>query len=129
MKSILTVLGSFLFSVFVEGFIRVIIIFYHKEEFSLFGITNLPGLSWVIIILFTMLIISWLAGMLTITISEFSPVKHLVSLTFLFIVWRLFEVLQTYETEPVLYHISIVLISLTGIYLAFLTHKKTNATN
>lgn len=127
MKSILTVAGAFLFSIFVEGFIRVIIIFYHKGEFSFFGISSLPDISWAFIILTSILIVSWLSGMLTVTISEFSPVRHLLALGGLFVIWRLNEIFQSFNTEPVWYLIATVLISLTGLYLSYLTQKKTNA--
>ena len=127
MKSILTVAGAFLFSIFVEGFIRVIIIFYHKGEFSLFGISTLPGISWAIIILVSILIISWLSGMLTVTISGFSPVKHLIALGGLFFLWRLNEIFQSINTEPAWYLLAIVIVSFSGLYLSYLTQKKSNA--
>ncbi len=123
MKSILTVFGSFLFSVFVEGFIRVIIIFYHKGEFSLFGISNLPGITWAIIILVSILIISWLSGMLTVTISGFAPVKHLLSLGVLFFFWRTTEIVSIYGTDPGWYLVLSIIASAGGLYLAYLTQK------
>ena len=127
MKSIITVAGTFLFSIFVEGFIRVIIIFYHKSEFSFFGISTLPGISWAIIILISILIVSWLSGMLTVTIAGFSPGKHLLALGGLFLLWRLNEIFQTIGTEPVWYLTATVLISFSGLYLSYLTQKKSNA--
>lgn len=127
MKSFLTVAGTFLFSIFVEGFIRVIIIFYHKGEFSFFGISTLPGISWAIIILVSILIISWLSGMLAVTISGFSPTKHLLALGGLFLLWRLNEIFQSYGTEPVWYLVAIIIVSFLGLYLSYLTQKKSNA--
>lgn len=123
MKSFLTVSGSFLFSVFVEGFIRVIIIFYHKGEFSIFGISNLPGVTWAIIILISMTIISWLSGMLAVTISGFSPIKHLCSLGVLFLLWRTIEISSVYNTDPLWYLVLSVFASFGGLYLAHLTQK------
>ncbi|MBO6524420.1 MAG: hypothetical protein JJ971_11375 [Balneolaceae bacterium] len=123
MKSFLTVFGSFLFSVFVEGFIRVIIIFYHKGEFSIFGISSLPGVSWAIIILVSILIVSWLSGMLTITITGFAPVKHLLSLAVLFMLWRATEIINIYSSDPLWYLILSVIVSSGGLYLAYLTQK------
>lgn len=123
MKSILTVLGSFLFSVFVEGFIRVIIIFYHKGEFSIFGISTLPGVSWAIIILVSILIVSWLSGMLAVTISGFAPVEHLLFLAALFMLWRATEIFNIYNSDPLWYLILSVFASSGGLFLAYLTQK------
>ncbi len=123
MKSILTVFGSFLFSVFVEGFIRVIIIFYHKGEFSIFGISTLPGVSWAIIILVSILIVSWLSGMLAVTITGFAPVKHLLFLAVLFLFWRATEISKIYTSDPLWYLILSVAVSFGGLYLAYLTQK------
>lgn len=126
MKSILIVLGTFLFSVFVEGFIRIIIIFYHLGEFKFFGISTLPSFLWVIVILSSIPVITWLSGMLTITIASYAKEKHLYALGVLLLLWRFNELIQTYEVEPVWYLISLILLTISGLSLAYLTHK--NAT-
>lgn len=127
MKSILTVLGTFTFSLFLEGFTRLIILFYNKSEFVYWGVSSLPSPSWIIVIYISVLVISWLCGMLTITISGFSPLKHLIALGFIFMLWRLNEILQTFDSEPLWYLFTIPLCSLAGIYLAYLTNKHSNA--
>ena len=126
MKSILTISGTFLFSLFLEGFIRVIILFYNKSEFEYWGITNLPSPSWIIVIYISVIIIAWLSGMLTVTISGYAPSKHLIALGVVFLSWRVNEILQTIGTEPLWYLITIPVCSLAGIYLAYLTNKHSN---
>lgn len=126
MKSIITVFGSFLFSIFLEGFTRLIIIFYHQGEFAFFGISKLPSISWTIIILVSVIAISWISGMLTVTITGFSPIKHLISLAFLFILWRLNEIVLTHDVEPTWYLFAITFSSLSGLYLAHITQKYTH---
>lgn len=126
-KSILTISGTFLFSLFLEGFIRIIILFYNKSDFVFWGITNLPSPSWIIVIYISVIIIAWLSGMLTVTICGFSPGKHLIALGIVFLLWRANEILQTISTEPLWYLLTIPLCSLTGIYLAYLTNKHSNA--
>ena len=123
MKSIITVIGSFLFSIFLEGFIRLIIIFYHQGEFAFFGISKLPSISWVFIILASVIAISWISGMLTVTITGFAPIKHLISLAFLFLMWRLNEIILTQGVEPNWYLFTITFSSILGLYLAYLTQK------
>tara|TARA_R110000868_G_scaffold304437_30_gene565540 strand:+ start:2591 stop:2989 length:399 start_codon:yes stop_codon:yes gene_type:complete len=127
MKSIATVIGSFLFSIFLEGFIRVIIIFYHQESFIFFGTSSLPGLSWVLIIIVSTTVISWICGMLTVTIVDVSPIRHLFALAFLLLFWRITEIIQTYTSEPIWYLIGITAATFLGLYLSFLTLKHTHA--
>lgn len=127
MKSLLTVLGTFFFSLFLEGFIRVIILFYNKSEFVFWGVSALPSPSWIFVIYISVIIISWLSGMLTVTICGFSPVKHLIALGILFVLWRVNEILQTISTEPLWYLLTIPLCSLAGVYLSYLTYKHSNA--
>lgn len=126
MKSILTVLGAFLFSVFVEGFTRVIIIFYHQLEFSFFGISTLPNTTWGIIFLGSVLVINWISGMLTISVMHSSPKPHILALGILIILFRTNEFFMTRNSEPLWYLISLFLISLLGIALAYLTYSRTN---
>jgi hypothetical protein len=127
MKSIITVFAAFLFCVFCEGFSRLIIIFYHKSEFSLFGAGALPSFKWIYLIFGALILIYWLAGMLTITVTNFAPKRHLLSLGLLLILWRVNEMIQTSFEEPLIYYlISFILIPLS-LSLCYLTQQKLNA--
>ncbi|MEQ9310470.1 MAG: hypothetical protein RLN90_13530 [Balneolaceae bacterium] len=128
MKSVITVLGSFLFSIFLEGFIRIIIIFYHQENFSFFGSSSLPGISWVLIVIISSGIINWISGMLTVTITGFAPKRHLLALTTLVLLFRINEIIQTHHIEFFWYLGAITTTSLTGLYFSYLTQKYSNAT-
>ena len=124
MRSIAVVFGAFLFSVFVEGFIRIVITFYHQQEFSLFGISSLPNLSWAVLIIIPVAIINWLSGMLTITLASFSPLKHLAALTVLVSLWRVNELVQSITYEPIWYFIAIFASAVIGLSLAYVMFKK-----
>lgn len=127
MKSILTIFGTFLFSIFVEGFIRIIIVFYHQGVFSFFGISSLPSNSWVVILLIALLVIYWLCGMLTVTITESSPKKHLIALWVLISLFRINEIVHFYSIEPTWYLITIFFIPLLSLSLSYITKIKSNA--
>lgn len=129
MKSILVVLGAFLFSFFVEGFIRIIVLFYHKSEFTFWGASALPSPEWAILLVIASLLIYWLSGMLAVTATMHSPAKHLFSLGILLIVLKGSEVYNTYAIEPIWYLLLILVAPIIGLYLAFFTHKKIHAQN
>ncbi len=124
MKSVLVVLGAFLFSIFVEGFIRIIVLFYHKSEFTFWGVSALPSPSWAIILVLASLLIYWLSGMLTVTATMHSPKKHLLSLAGLILLIKGNEVYQTYDIEPLWYLILILSAPIIGLYLSFFAHSK-----
>lgn len=128
MKSIITVIGSFLFSIFLEGFIRLIVIFYHQENFVFLGTSSLPNFSWVLIVIVSASVISWICGMLTVTITGFAPKKHLFALAVLILMFRVNEIFQTYKIESLWYLIAITFSSLAGLYLSHLTQKHSNVT-
>lgn len=126
MKSFISVVGAFLFSIFLEGFIRIIIFFYHQTELSFFGVSQLPDTSWVFVIYLSVLIISWLSGMLAVSFTGFSPKKHLLALAVISVLWRLNEIVQTINIEPDWYIFSIPFVSLFGLFLAFKTQNISN---
>ncbi len=113
-----------MFSFFVEGFIRVIVLFYHKSEFAFWGASALPSYEWAIILVTASLLIYWLSGMLTVTATMHSPKKHLLSLAGLILLFKGNEVYQTYATEPLWYLLLILVAPIVGLYLAFFTHSK-----
>lgn len=128
MKSILVVIGTFLFSIFLEGFIRVIILFYHQQEFHLFGTESLPGLSWILIVAVSVFLCSWISSMLSVTLTNYAAGKHLIALAVLFLGWRLLEILQIGFSENTLYSLSFISLQLLAVYLAYLFKKSMNAT-
>ena len=124
MKSILAVLGAFLFSFFVEGFIRIIVLFYHKSDFSFWGASALPSPEWAILLVIASLLIYWLSGMLAVTATMHSPRKHLLSLGVLILILKGSEAYQTYSIEPICYIILILITPIAGLYLSLFTHLK-----
>ncbi len=127
MKSIITLLGAFFFAIFLEGFIRIIITFYHQEPFSLFGISSLPGFGWVAIIYVAVFIIYWICSMLIVTITDFSPTKHLYAFGMLALLWRVNEFFQLDKFTNLAYSVSISLVILVSIVLASFVKQKINA--
>lgn len=123
MKSFMSVFGAFLFSIFLEGFIRIIIFFYHQTELNFFGISKLPDFSWIYVIYISVGIISWLSGMLAVSFAGFSPKKHLLALASLFFIWRLNEIIQTFNSEPQWYIFTIPFVSFLGLFLAYKTQN------
>ncbi|RNC85346.1 MAG: hypothetical protein ED557_00810 [Balneola sp.] len=129
MKSIIVVLGVFIFSIFVEGFIRIIVLFYHKTEFTFWGVSSLPSPGWAVALVIASLLIYWLSGMLVVTATMYSPKKHLLSLGMLLLLLKGSEVLQTYSIEPMWYLIMILSSPFIGLYLAYYTHSKIHEKN
>lgn len=127
MKSIIVVFGAFLFTIFTEGFFRVIIIFYHKSEFALFGMASLPSYNWIAIIFAALIVIYWLAAMVVITIVPSATVKHLLSFGALLLLWRVNEMVQTSFAEPFWYYILVFILIPVSLSVAYLTQKKANA--
>ncbi len=127
MKSIITVLGSFLFVVFCEFFIRVVIIFYHQSDLQFYGISNFPGTSWIIILYFAVAIATWIGSMLAVTITTFSPIKHLLALSIVISLWRMSEFFAM--NEPNFYYtLTILFFQFVAIWLALISKQKINAT-
>lgn len=127
MKSFISIFGAFLFSIFSEGFIRVIIIFYHKSEFSFFGLGALPSPSWIWIIFGSLILIYWLSGMLIVTVTGTSVIKHLTGYGTVLILWRIFELLLSSASEPLWYYVVSFVIIPFSLFLCYLTQQKTVA--
>ena len=126
MKSVLTVLGTFIFGIFCEIFIRIVIIFYHQTEWSFSGLSGIPGLSWVMILSVGIFIGTWISGMLAVTITDFSPDKHLLALLILYFLWRLSEYFGM--DEPSLgYTLGLIILQLTALTFSYIIKLKTNA--
>ncbi len=126
MKSVITVFGTFVFGIFCEIFIRIVIIFYHQTEWSFSGLSGIPGLSWLIILGLGIFTATWISGMLTVTITNFSPDKHLFALLALYFLWRLSEYFGM--DEPSLsYSLGLIILQLTALFLSYIIKIKTNA--
>lgn len=119
MRNILISLAGLFLFLFMEGFIRLIILFYHRSEFVFYGISDLPGYIWVILILIGSLINSWFSGMLIFTVTNDTLKHQVTSFTIALAVWKFIELWQTYNIEPLWYLILSPLLCLTGIYIAF----------
>lgn len=124
MKSLATVLGTFIFALFVENFTRIIIIIYKQQDMILSGIEALPGSAWVLALFATVATATWLAGMLTITIVPYAPIKHLSALFALMLIWRLSEYMYLSSETPVWYIPSIILCQFLALFLTQLPKIK-----
>ena len=125
MKSILTLFGTFLFGLFFEFFIRIVIVFYHQTEWIFSGLSSIPGTNWIVIFCAGLFVSSWISGMLTVTIINFSHLKHLLLLYFIITFWRISEFFGMNEPS-ISYTISITLLQGTALLLAYYTKIKSN---
>ena len=123
MKSIFTLLGTFLFSLFIENFARIVIIFYQREELIFYGLDAMPGIGWVISLFISVFLGSWLTGMLTVTIVPFSPIKHLSALFILMILWRVSEFSQL-SAKDVYYIFGMILTQFAALVTVFILYRK-----
>ena len=127
MKSILTVLGTFIFCQFIEAFVRIVILLYNQQEFVLYGLESIPGSGWVAALLIGIFTATWLAGMFTVTIIPHSPLKHLSMLFVLLILRRVSEFFQIDEPYAFWYIIAILALQFLALTIVFLIHKKSYA--
>lgn len=129
MKNLFAALFGFLFSLFAEGFSRIIISFFHGKQFTFFGIDALPSLSWIIIIYVVSFISYWLGGMFAQTLANQTSNKAWYILLAITFFWMLFSVLATYRVVPLWYVVSYPFAGLLGLLLALKLYKKsTNET-
>lgn len=124
MKKAITHFLGFLGILFFEGFARLIITFYHRIDFSFYGISKLPSDIWVYIIFGSVLVSTWLAAMLVLTIINKNIVTHSLIFAAIVLAWRGFEISNSYQTEPLYYFISVIGLHLLGIYLAYVVYSR-----
>lgn len=122
-KNFLIALFGFVFAIFVEGFSRIIISFFHKVNFQFFGIDALPGISWIITIYFVSVIATWLGAMLAMSMSGDNAEITFRNLIGIFILWLVFGVLVTYKTIPIWYVLSFPIMTILGLVFAQYTFK------
>lgn len=131
MKSIGIVLGSFLFFLFSSGFSRLVISLYHSQDFSVTGYAQYPSEYWTVILLISDTLFIWVSGMLTITITGFAPVRHLMALGVILIVWRVNDIIYSSGAEPVWISAALILSVISGLGACYLVHRsmKMNSVN
>lgn len=119
MKAFLTLTGAFIGYFFLEGFTRIIIMFYHRDEFQYYGISHLPGHAWSIIILAGVLVITWLLCMVVLSVLREKPALYASLFGSILLLWRSFEIANSHHSEPAWYLISVVHLHLLGTFLAY----------
>lgn len=123
MKSIIAVIFGFGFNLFIEGFARIIISFFHTLEPSFFGIEALPGTPWIISVYLVSIIATWLGAMMALTIAGFDPLKHLIAFMFLLTLWSAFEIVSSLYNSPAWYLFTFPITSFAGALLAYYTYQ------
>ncbi|MDR9415620.1 MAG: hypothetical protein RI564_04995 [Gracilimonas sp.] len=126
MKGILTILSGFLGVLFFEGFARLIITFYHRIDFYFYGISHLPSDVWMYVIFISVLTSTWLASMLVLTVMKTKSKFYAIIFGALLIAWRLIEIINTHQTEPYFYLLSVMGLHSLGVFLAFLSYDFQN---
>lgn len=123
LKAFFSAVFGFLFGLFVEGFSRIIISFFHKQDFYFFGIDALPGLSWISIIYFVSFTATWLGVMLALSMADPNSKKAFYIISFLIISWIIFEVLASISVVPLWYLFTFPITSLLGLFTAKFTYN------
>lgn len=124
MKSVLTFIFGFLSLFFLEGFSRLIIAFYHRIEFSFYGLPDLPGNLWVIAIMVSILVTTWLVTMLILTIINKRNLFNAVLFAVILVGWRSIEIANSYQSEPVWYFITLGFMHLSGVTIAYFIYER-----
>lgn len=124
MKKTITLILGFLGILFFEGFARLIITFYHRIDFSFYGISHLPSDIWIYVIFASVLTSTWLATMLVLTVINKSIATYSLIFAVIILGWRGFEIANSYHTEPPFYFVGVIGLHLLGVYLAYLAFTK-----
>ncbi|MAO64888.1 MAG: hypothetical protein CL666_07790 [Balneola sp.] len=124
MKAIITLISGFFGILFFEGFARLIITFYHRIEFSFYGISHLPSDVWVYVIFASVITSTWLTTMLVLTILKTNSKRYALLFGGIIMLWRLFEIANSHQSEPVYYFSGVISLHLLGVYLAYLAYSR-----
>ncbi|WP_421774680.1 hypothetical protein [Gracilimonas sp.] len=124
MKSFLAIISGFAGFLFFEGFARLIITFYHRVDFHFYGISHLPSSVWVVVILLSVLTSTWLVSMLILTVTNKDSFLHAIIFGGVLIGWRAMEFYNSYQSEPLWYFGIVILLHLSGIFLAYQLYTK-----
>lgn len=123
LKAFFSAVFGFGFGLFVEGFSRIIISFFHKQEFYFFGIESLPGFSWILIIYIVSFMATWLGVMLALSMADPHSKKAFYVITSLIIFWIIFETLASLKVVPLWYLMTFPITSLLGLFTAKFTYN------
>lgn len=126
MRRILALTSGLFAYFFLEGFIRIVIMFYHRADFYFFGISHLPSDTWIVIILFAVLLNTWLVAMLILSVVNKNPLVNSLLFGALLLLWRFYEISNSYQQEPKWYFISVIFLNVLGIFLAYKLYTKQN---
>jgi hypothetical protein len=124
MKSFFSLTLGFIGLLFLEGFSRLIMAFYHHIEFHFYGVSHLPSASWIPLLFMVILISTWLITMLILTITNTRLLLHSLLFLGMVLVWRGIEIANSYQSEPVWYLITICLLHIIGVILAYFLYRK-----
>lgn len=123
LKAFFSAVFGFGFGLFVEGFSRIIISFFHKQEFYFFGIESLPGFSWILIIYIVSFMATWLGVMLALSMADPNSTKAFYVVSSLIILWIVFETLASFKVVPHWYLLTFPITSLLGLLAAKFTYN------
>lgn len=126
MRRIIALTAGFFAYFFLEGFIRIVIMFYHRADFHFYGISHLPADVWIFVILFAVLINSWLVTMLILSIINKRTLFNTLLFGLMIILWRAFEISNSYQQEPAWYFITVIFLNILGIFLAYKLYTQQN---
>ncbi|MEX0609814.1 MAG: hypothetical protein WD016_08360 [Balneolaceae bacterium] len=124
MRRILALTAGLFAYFFLEGFIRIVIMFYHRADFQFYGISHLPADVWIVVILFAVLLNSWLVTMLILSVINKNILTNTLIFGTIILLWRLFEILNSYQQEPLWYFVSVIFLNVFGIFLAYQLYSK-----
>lgn len=124
MRRILALTAGLFAYFFLEGFARIVIMFYHRADFHFYGISHLPSDVWIGVILFAVLINSWLVTMLILSVINKNILFNTLLFGALIMLWRLIEISNSYQQEPLWYFISVIILNSLGIFLAYQLYNR-----
>jgi|TARA_R100000541_G_scaffold58037_3_gene68761 membrane protein insertase Oxa1/YidC/SpoIIIJ len=129
LKTFFSALFGFIFSLFVEGFSRIIISFFHKQDFYFFGVESLPTNSWIVIIYIVSFMATWLGVMLAQSIADPESKKAFNIFTLIITCWLTFEILASIKVVPIWYLTTFPFTSVFGLLAAKFTYSLNKSHN
>ncbi|WP_020403037.1 hypothetical protein [Gracilimonas tropica] len=124
MKAIVTLISGFFGILFFEGFARLIITFYHRIEFSFYGVSHLPADIWMYVIFASVITSTWLTSMLVLTILKTDSKRYAFIFGGMILFWRGFEMSNSWNSEPMYYFFIVIGLHISAVYLAYLAYSR-----